>query len=280
MRRRLLIAAAALTAIAACGDNTPAAQTAATPPASSASSASFTSSESSESSAAAPGAASIDPGDDGNYKVTIDPAKFTSVVDNPFLPKLPGSVWEYDEFTSDGGLEKIRIEVLDDTKIVMGVESIVVHDVVTELDGGLIEDTYDWFAQDSEGNVWYMGEDTTSYRDGTTSTKGSWTGGIDGALPGIVMPSDPVVSETGYRQEFKAGEAEDMGQVVAVGGSFTVPTGTYDDTVRTFDWTPLEADVVELKAYARGVGFIHQGETDGESIATIAVLTSFTPGPG
>jgi hypothetical protein len=285
MRRTLLIAAAALTAISACGDDTPTAQTAGTQPASSGPSESSAPSESSEStesteSYGAPDAALIDPGDDGNYEVTIDPAEFTSVVDNPFLPKLPGTVWEYQEFTSEGGFERIRIEVLDETKVVMGVEAIVVHDVVTTHDGELIEDTYDWFAQDSDGNVWYMGEDTTSYQDGVASTKGAWEAGVDGALPGIVMPGDPAVSDTGYRQEFKAGEAEDMGQVIALGGSFTVPTGTYDDIVRTRDWTPLEADVVELKAYARGVGFIHEGKVDGDGEATIVVMTSFTPGPG
>jgi hypothetical protein len=93
-----------------------------------------------------------------------------------------------------------------------------------------------------------------------------------------VMPGTPEVSEIGYRQEFLAGEAEDMGQIIATDGTFVVPTGIYDDIVRTRDWTPLEPEVVEEKAYARGVGFIHEGKVDGDGIATLVFLTSFTPG--
>ena len=116
----------------------------------------------------------IDPGDGGDYAPVIDPADFSDVVDNPFMPLLPGSRWVYEERTTDGEVEEIVVEVLDERRTVMGVSTIVVHDVAS-LDGEVIEDTYDWFAQDSAGNVWYFGEDTTSYDDaGTASTKGAW----------------------------------------------------------------------------------------------------------
>ena len=114
----------------------------------------------------------IDPGDGGDFTVTIDPERFTSVVDNPYLPKLPGTIWEYVELTGDGDYELITIEVLDERRVVMGVDTIVVHDVVTDADGELIEDTYDWFAQDDDGNVWYFGEDTTAYHDGVREHRG------------------------------------------------------------------------------------------------------------
>jgi hypothetical protein len=217
----------------------------------------------------------IDPGDGGTYAVDIDPSRFTSAVDNPYLPKLPGMTWEYLSMTSAGELETITIEVLDERRTVMGVETIVVHDIVTDADGVVIEDTYDWFAQDADGNVWYFGEDTTSYTDGVASQAGAWEAGVDGALPGIVMPAAPLVSNTGYRQEYRVGEAEDMGQIVELGLAVDVPAGSFTDVVRTKDWTPLEPEVVEHKAYAPGVGWIQEAKIEPDGVFTIAVLTAY-----
>ncbi len=198
------------------------------------------------------------------------------MVDNPYLPKLPGMRWEYIELTSNGEFETIEVEVLDERRTVMGVETIIVRDIVTDADGTVIEDTYDWFAQDDEGNVWYFGEDTTAYHDGVASQDGAWEAGVDGALPGIVMPRDPQVSTTGYRQEYLAGEAEDMGQIIELGRAFAVPAGSYEEVVRTRDWTPLEPDVVEEKAFAPEIGWIHEAKTEPDGVVTIAVLTAFS----
>jgi hypothetical protein len=215
----------------------------------------------------------IDPGDGGTYVPEIDPADFSDVVDNPFMPLLPGGRWVYEERTTDGEVEEIVVEVLDERRVVMGVSTIVVHDVAS-LDGAVIEDTYDWFAQDSAGNVWYFGEDTTSYdAAGVASTKGAWEAGVGGALPGIAMLAEPEVTGTGYRQEFLAGQAEDMGEVIAVSGSVSTPFGDFDDVIVTRDWTPLEPDIVEEKTYARGVGFVAETKSDGDT----AALAEFTP---
>jgi hypothetical protein len=223
----------------------------------------------------------IDPGDGGSYTVELDPAEFTSVVDHPYLPFLPGARWVYESRSPEGEVEEtITVEVLDERRTVMGIEAIVVHDVVADVDGEVIEDTYDWYAQDADGNVWYLGEDTTAYEDGVASDAGAWEAGVDGALPGIVMPAVPVVSDTGYRQEFAAGEAEDMGQVIAVTGSVTVPFGSFDDIVQTRDWTPLEPDVVEEKTYARDVGFVFEVKTRGDGTGEEVVLVDHTPGTG
>jgi hypothetical protein len=211
----------------------------------------------------------IDPGDGGNYSVEIDPADFTSQVDNPFDPMLPGSKWVYRETDPDGEVEIITVEVLDEVTTVMGVETNVVHDRVETENGELVEDTYDWFAQDADGNVWYFGEDTKAYEDdGTVSEEGAWEAGVDDALPGIVMYADPEVSSTGYRQEFQAGEAEDMGQVI----------GVVRGAVVTRDWTPLEYDVIEEKTYVRGIGFVHEDKIAGEGAGATAVLLEFTAG--
>lgn len=153
--------------------------------------------------------------------------------------------------------------------------SFVVRDTVT-IGGELAEDTDDWFAQDRDGNVWYLGEETAEYDEGViVSTAGSWRAGVDGALPGIVMPAVP---ETGraYRQEFYAGEAEDMMEIVDVGGSLTVAAGSFDDVVTTRDWTPLEPDTVEEKSYASGVGMVRAAQIAGGR--DVAELVEFSLG--
>ena len=153
----------------------------------------------------------IDPGDDGNYTVDIDPDDFVEVIDNPYLPLQPGTRWVY-EGVEDGETERVEVEVTTDRRDVMGISAVVVRDTVYE-DGELIEDTYDWFAQDVDGNVWYLGEDSREFEDGElVSTEGSWEAGVDGALPGIVMLADPEVGDA-YRQEFYEDEAEDMAEV-------------------------------------------------------------------
>jgi hypothetical protein len=144
------------------------------------------------------------------------------------------------------------VTVTDDTRQVMGVECVVVRDKVF-LNGGLIEDTFDWYAQDKKGNVWYFGENTKEYENGkVVSTKGSWEAGGDGAMPGIVMQADPKVGET-YRQEYYPGEAEDMAKVLSLNESATVPYGSFDHLLMTREWTPLEPNVVEQKYYAPGM---------------------------
>jgi hypothetical protein len=120
--------------------------------------------------------------------------------------------------------------------------------------GQLIEKTYDWFAQDKEGNVWYFGEDTKEYEDGkVVSTKGSWEAGVDGAKPGIIMPADPKVGQS-YRQEYYPGEAEDMARVLSLNDTVTVPYGSFDHVLETKEWTPLEPGFYEKKYYVGGVG--------------------------
>ena len=157
----------------------------------------------------------------------------------------------------------------------MGVSTTVVRDTVT-VDGELIEDTYDWYAQDHEGNVWYFGEETAEYEDGEiVSTAGAWEAGVDGALPGIAMEADPTVGDS-YRQEYYPGEAEDMAEVVQTGVSGEVAFGAFDDLIVIEEWTPLEPEVVEEKSYAPGVGVVLETTVQGGSGRI--ELISFTPG--
>jgi hypothetical protein len=203
----------------------------------------------------------IDPGDGGNYDPEIDPANFVTGVDNPYLPFTPGARWVY-EGNDDGENEHIEVTVTNERKEVMGIPVVVVRDTV-ELDGELAEDTRDWYAQDREGNVWYMGEETAEYENGeVTSTEGSWEAGVDGALPGIVMPAQPEVGQA-YRQEFYEGEAEDLGEILRTDGTASVAAGEFDQLVVTRDWNPFEPEVVEEKSYARGVGVVLEEKVEG-----------------
>ena len=184
----------------------------------------------------------------GSEPVRLDPADFSAEIDNPYWPMEPGTTWVYRE-----GSQRVVVTVLDRTREVAGVEARVVHDVVTE-GGAVVEDTYDWYAQDADGNVWYLGEETKEFEDGkVVSTEGSWEAGVDGAQAGILVPADPKVGLQ-YRQEYLEGEAEDAAEVLSLDGRVDVPYGSFDDVLKTKDDTPLEPALLEHKFYAKGVG--------------------------
>lgn len=182
------------------------------------------------------------------------PTTWAAAVTNPYFPLLPGTRLEYRGQT-DEGLETIVIEVLAATRIVNGVQAVALRDRVY-IDGELVEDTEDWFAQDAEGNVWYLGEDSKEIENGqVVSRAGSWQWGLNGALPGIIMWADPAshVGES-YRQEYLRGEAEDWGKVIAVNQAVTVPYGTLTNCIETEDWNGLEPDERERKFYCPDIG--------------------------
>ena len=207
------------------------------------------------------------------YAPTIDAARFTDRVTNRYFPLTPGTTYVY-EGTKDGAPQRNEVTITHDTKTILGVRCLVVHDVVME-EGNLVEETFDWYAQDSAGNVWYFGEDSKEYEAGkVTSTQGSWEAGVDGAQPGIVMEASPKVGDT-YRQEYYAGEAEDMAKVLNVNESKTVSAGSYQEVVVTEDFTALEPDTVEHKYFAPGVGFVAGSMVKGgsEEIELAEIIT-------
>jgi hypothetical protein len=197
------------------------------------------------------------------------PASWAAAVTNPLFPLTPGTTTEFRAQTSEG-VETIRIEVLTETRQIQGVTATVVRDRVY-LNGSLIEDTYDWFAQDSEGNVWYLGEDSREIANGVVlNTEGSWEWGKDGALPGIYMWADPS-TKVGqpYRQEYYRGVAEDWGKVITLNVSVTVPLGSYTGCITTDDWVGLEPDDPhELKTYCPQIGLVREGRVGATSGTT------------
>jgi hypothetical protein len=189
----------------------------------------------------------------GDKPFEIDPADFSNEIDNPYFPITPGKTWIFRETDAEGAKRKVVVAVTNDTKTIMGIETRVVHDQVTE-DGQVTEDTYDWYAQDSQGSLWYFGEDTKEYENGKLkSTEGSWEAGVDEALPGIIVPADPQPGMI-YREEYYKGQAEDGGEILSLNAHAKVPYGTFDHVLQTRNFTPLEPNLVEEKFYARGVG--------------------------
>ncbi len=212
----------------------------------------------------------------GSEHVELDPADFTTEIDNPYWPMAPGSRWVYEETDAEGTVQRVVVTVTDRTKqIANGVEARVVRDVVTE-NGDPVEVTDDWYAQDGDGNIWYLGEKTGEYENGKIVTRsGSFEAGVDGAEPGILLPADPQVGMA-YRQEYYEGEAEDAGEILSLDEQVEVPAGRYQHTLMTKDLNPLEPKVNEHKFYAEGVGPVLALDISGGTGRE--TLLSFEPG--
>lgn len=206
----------------------------------------------------------------GSATVTIDPAQFSTTIDNPFFPMAPGDVWTYRETDDDGKNGTVVVTVTEKTKVIDGVTTREVHDVLTDA-GEVAEDTLDWYAQDHQGNIWYFGEATTEYgADGEASTEGSWQAGIGGGQPGIVVLAEPQPGQS-YREEYLAGHAEDNARVLSIDEMADVPFGSFDDLLMTRNASPIEPDVLEYKWYAKGVGPIREESVSGGSDKTVLI---------
>lgn len=200
-------------------------------------------------SSAAPSASSV------AYHPLIDPMKFSSVVTNPYFPLRPGQTLIYDGIR-DGKPQHTEMKVTSETRVIMGVRCVVVRDDVTS-NGALVEKTTDWYAQASDGAVWYFGEATAEYVNGAISnTQGSWEGGVDGAQPGIIMEAAPKVGDN-YKQEFRPGIAEDTAKILTTSGTAKVRAKTYTRVVATEDTNPLAPDKRDTKQYAPGIGLVY-----------------------
>jgi hypothetical protein len=202
----------------------------------------------------------------GREPVQLDPADFSVSIDNPYWPMSPGTKWVYSETDTKGTNQRVVVEVTDETKMIAnGIEARVVRDTVTE-NGAPVEITDDWYAQDKAGNIWYLGEHVTNYKNGkVVGHGGSFEAGVDGAQPGIAMPADPDPGLS-YRQEYYKGEAEDKAAVITIGEErVQVPLGYFDKGVlMTRDLVPTEPKVQELKFYAPNVGPLLSVHTDGD----------------
>ena len=199
-------------------------------------------------------------------------AGFVSAITNPYLSFSPGRTFRYESRTPNG-VEVDVVEVTRQTKTIVGVVTTVVHDRVS-LGGEVTEDTFDWYAQDHDGNVWYFGEDSKQLLNGVVvGTEGSWQAGVNGARPGIVMLGSPAVGVR-YEQEFSAGVAEDMAKVTSLDASVTVPDGIFTGCLQTLEWSRLDPGVREDKFYAPGIGLVLETGRKGERVELIRIKGS------
>jgi len=190
------------------------------------------------------------------YAPVLDPALFVSVIDNPYFPLPVGRKLVY-AGTKDGQSQIDRVTVTDQTKVILGITTTVVRDVARH-HGDLLEKTFDYYAQDDQGTVWYLGEDTTAYSpNGTTDTSGSFEAGVDQAQPGIIMQATPQIPQA-YRQECFAGEAEDTAWVVATRGSTRVDYGDVHHVLTTLESTAVEPGAYDEKIYGPGIGIVRE----------------------
>ena len=209
------------------------------------------------------------------YDPQIDPAMFVdpdqigkSVAPNPYFLLIPGRTMVY---KIDN--EEIRVSVTNKTRVIAGVTCREVHDVV-RVDGQVIEDTLDWYAQDIYGNVWYFGEISMSYEDGVlVNIDGSWTTGVDGAKPGYAMKAAPVIGES-YRQEFALNNAEDGAEVLSLTGTATATGGSCNNNcLITRDFSPIIPSLLEHKYYAPGIGFVQEIKpSTGERLELVEII--------
>jgi hypothetical protein len=206
------------------------------------------------------------------YEPVLDPNDFVSTIDNRYFPLPVGRTWVY-RGIKDGKTQIDRVRVTSRTRVVEGITARVVFDVATHR-GKLLERTFDWYAQDKQGAVWYLGEDTTAYLPhGVKDKSGSWESGVHDAEPGIIMEANPQIPDA-YRQECRAGKAEDTAWIVNTQGSVTVPYGTVDHVLTTLETARIEPKVVDQKVYGPGIGIVLERAISGDH--EIARLVSVT----
>ncbi len=205
---------------------------------------------------------------DKTYQPQIVPSEFQAKVDNPFYPFVPGTTWVYLE-KSGGATSTNTITVTHDTKVIMGVTCVVVHETVAR-NRRIAEDDYKWVAQHRDGSVWCFGTAAKETSPGgLVSTEGSWEAGVKDAQPGILLPGQPQPGKP-YRQEYLYNVAENMAQIVATNETVTVPAGTFTGCVKTKEWSMLEAGT-ELKWYANDVGVVKEISTAGDQVVLVFI---------
>lgn len=208
----------------------------------------------------------------GRYRPEIDPQDFDYELTNPMFFWPVGRTMIYEK-TGAEGTERVEITALADTIDINGIGCRQIQDLAF-LDGQLLEETIDWYAQHSNGDVWYMGEIAKNFdEDGfLEDVDGSWRYGKDGAQPGILMLGTPIVG-TIYRQEYLIDEAEDIGRVIATNETVTVAAGTFTGCLMTEDGSPIEPGHTEYKYYAPGVGLVLELDTEsGERLELIQII--------
>jgi hypothetical protein len=190
----------------------------------------------------------------GPYHPELEPSQFSSAVTNPWMPMPEGRVLVYDKRTVHG-LERIEVRCTRGTVEIAGIACTTLHSART-VDGVLVEESLEYFAQHANGDVWFLGESAREYEDGfLVSIDGSWRAGSDGAQPGVVMTGNPVVGEV-CRAAYVMDEDEDLIKVVSLNETVMTAHGTYHNCVVIDEWSPLEPGELDRKSFAPGIGLV------------------------
>ncbi|MGH6707272.1 MAG: hypothetical protein ACREB1_10735 [Sphingomicrobium sp.] len=195
---------------------------------------------------------------------TFNAGNFTGnpVPTNPYFPVVDGEVRSYVGAPAD---EQFVFTGLGAGPTILGIKTFTVQDSATE-GGLLVEDTFDYYAQDKDGNVWYFGEDVTNYiydRNGNlidTNSSSSWRAGVNGALPGYIMPASLTIGFNYFQEHAPADEALDEGTTFAIVPSFEAGGVTYNNVLQVLETTDLDNKAIGFKYYAAGVGLIFESE--------------------
>jgi hypothetical protein len=180
-------------------------------------------------------------------------------IDHPYFSLLDNNTRV---FMSDSGDERFELKTVGAGPTILGVQTLARRDRAFE-EGLLVEDTFDYYAQDTAGNVWYFGEDVTNYLYDAddnligTNNESAWRAGVNGALPGFIMPADLTVGFNYYQEHAPSDDALDQGTTFAILGSVTTDMGTFSDVLQVFETSELDVTAREFKYYAPGgVGLI------------------------
>jgi hypothetical protein len=187
----------------------------------------------------------------------LEKCDFVSTGENKYFILKPGYQVTL-EGEEDGEELKLVMTVLNETKIVNGIETRVVEEKETE-GGNLVEISRNYFALcKPTNNAIYFGEDVDIYENGEkVSQEGAWLAGQNGSKAGMIMPGKVEVGLK-YYQEIAPGVAEDRAKIVSVNGSMVTPTGTFDQVLKTEETNPLKPEEKEFKFYAPGIGLIQE----------------------
>jgi hypothetical protein len=212
-------------------------------------------------------------GPGATYHPVIRPATFSARITNPWFPLRPGTTYVYAGI--EGGERAVDVVTVSRaTRVVDRVRARVVQDRLFH--GNTLEErTADYYAQDRCGNVWYVGEDTAELDAAghVVDTEGTWHAGVAGAQPGVFMQARPQLNRH-FRQEWLAGEAEDVFRAISKRARVRVPYGSFGRALETAETSALEPGTLDHKYYVRGVGDVLEVTVRGgrERLALVAVL--------
>lgn len=181
-------------------------------------------------------------------------------VDNPYFPLLDFNTRTFVS-REEGEENRFELQVLGVGPSILGVRTTSRRDRAFE-GGLLVEDTFDYYAQDKAGNVWYFGEDVTNYLyddQGNligTNNASAWRAGVNDAQPGFIMPTDQTIGFNYYQEFAPENEALDQGTTSGFVEHLSVEYGDFQNVLQILETTELDPDFREFKYYAFGQGLI------------------------